>query len=61
MIESELIILYINGICKVTDLLKVIIFADDTNKFCSEKHLKERLFAFGWESGILKCWIDINK
>lgn len=61
MIDPELIILYINDICKVTDLLKVIIFADDTNIFCSEKQLTEHLFAFERESEILKCWIDVNK
>lgn len=61
MIDSESIILYIIDICKVTDLLKVIIFADDTNIFSSKKPLKERLFAFEREPEILKCWIDVNK
>ena len=30
-----LFILYLNDICKVSDILEFILFADDTNIFCS--------------------------
>ena len=30
-----LFLIYINDICKVSDLLKFVLFADDTNIFCS--------------------------
>ena len=34
-----LFIIYINNICNVSDVVKCVLFADDTNIFCSEKIL----------------------
>ena len=40
ILGPKLFILYINDICNVTDILNFILFADDTNIFCSRKILK---------------------
>ena len=34
-----LFLLYINDLSKVSDLVEFILFADDTNIFCTEKDL----------------------
>ena len=36
-----LFILYINGLCKVSEILKFVLFADDTNLFASGSDLKQ--------------------
>ena len=36
-----LFIIYINDICNVSDVVKCVLFADDTNIFCSEKNLTD--------------------
>lgn len=61
VIGPKLFLRYINDICKVTGLLKFVIFADDTNLFCSGKHLKELVFAVERKLEVLKCWFDVNK
>ena len=33
-------IIYISDLCQVSDILKLIIFADDTNLFCSSNDIK---------------------
>ena len=35
-----LFIIYINDLCQVSDILKLIMFADDTNLFCSSNDIK---------------------
>ena len=35
-----LFIIYINDLCQVSDILKPIMFADDTNLFCLSNHIK---------------------
>ena len=53
--------LYINDICKVSTLLKYVLFADDTNLYCSGKNLEWLLNAVEVELKRLKTWFDINK
>ena len=60
VIGPILFILYINDICNVTKLLKCVIFADDTNLFCSGKRLKDLLFIIEKELEIIKSWFDVN-
>ena len=36
-----LFIIYINDICNVSDVVKCVLFADDTNILCSEKNLTD--------------------
>lgn len=37
---AKLFILYINDICNVDKVIKLILFADDTNIFCSANDIK---------------------
>lgn len=39
VLGPKLFILYINEICKVSNLLQYVVFADDTNLYCSGKSL----------------------
>lgn len=39
VLGPKLFKIYINDICRVSNLLKVILFADDTNIFCSGDNL----------------------
>ncbi len=54
-------ILYINDICNVSKILKLALFADDTNIFCSGDNLQEILQVLTSEMGKLKGWFDRNK
>lgn len=40
-----LFVLYVNDICEVSKLLKLVLFADDTSIYCSGQHLKQLLNA----------------
>ena len=61
ILGPKLFILYINDICKVSNILKFIIFADDTNIFCSGENLQQLLRVVSDELGKLKLWFDANK
>ena len=37
----KLFIMYINDICKVSQVFKYILFADDTNLLCCDRDLNE--------------------
>ena len=41
VLGPKLFILYINDICRVSKVLRLVLFADDTTIFCSGKNLKE--------------------
>lgn len=52
--------LYINDSFKVTESLKFVIFADDTNLFGSGKNIREPLDTVKGELEILKkCFLEI--
>lgn len=53
--------LYINGICKVSKVLKMVLFADDTNIFCSGDDLQHLLDELTTEISKVKFWLDKNK
>lgn len=61
VLGPKLFILYINDICEVSKLLRFVLFADDTNFFCSGDDLKT--LSENTESEIvkLKIWFDVNK
>lgn len=61
VLGPKLFILYINDICKVSKLLKFVLFADDTNLYCSGKSLEQLLNTVERELKVLKKWFDINK
>ena len=56
-----LFIIYINDICKVSDVVKCVLFADDTNIFCSEKNLTDLQLTLNRELGKLFVWFSVNK
>ena len=39
ILGPKLFIMYINDICNVSNILKFVLFADDTNIFCSGKDI----------------------
>ena len=41
ILGSKLFIMYINDICKVSQVFKYILFADDTNLLCCDRDLNE--------------------
>ena len=61
ILGPKLFILYINDICKVSNILKFVIFADDTNIFCSGENLQKLLEVVSNELEKLKLWFDANK
>ncbi len=58
---TKLLIFYINDICKVTNLLKFVIFAYDTNIFCTGDDLQHVLKIVTKEMNNLKLWFDSNE
>ena len=59
ILGPKLFIMYINDICKVSQVFKYILFADDTNLLCCDRNLNElvrvprKYNAYGKEC--LKC------
>ena len=41
ILDPILFIIYINDLCNVSDLLKFVLFADDTNLFASGTDIKQ--------------------
>ena len=56
-----LFIIYINDICNVSDVVKCVLFADDTNIFCSEKNDTDLQLTLNRELGKLFVWFSVNK
>ena len=61
VLGPKLFILHINDICKVSKLLKLVLFADDTNIFCSGDDLAVLLKDLTEEMIKLKNWFNYNK
>ena len=53
--------LYINDICNVSNLLKFVLFADDTNIFCSSTSLHDLRGTINRELGKLFVWFSVNR
>ena len=58
---TKLFILYINDICNTSNVLKFILFADDTNSFCTGSNLKEICQVITSELEKLNLWFSLNK
>ena len=56
-----LFILYINDIGNASDVVKCVLFADDTNIFCSERNLTDLQLTLNRELGKLFVWFSANK
>ena len=54
-------IIYINDICNVSDVVKCVLFANDTNIFCSERNLTDLQLTLNLELGKLFVWFSVNK
>ena len=61
VLGPKLFILYINDIFKVSNILKLVVFADDTNIFCSGDDLNQIMKVLKSELSKLKQWFDRNK
>ena len=56
-----LFIIYINDIiCNVSDVVKCVLFADETNIFCSERNLTDLQLTLNRELGKLFVWFSVN-
>ncbi len=61
VLGPKLFVLYINYICKVSKVLKMVSFADDTNLYCSGKSLEQLLNTVELELRVFKKWLDDNR
>lgn len=61
ILGPKLFILYINDICNCSDILKFILFADDTNIFCSGKDPAQLSKIVSDELQKLHIWFSVNK
>ena len=56
-----LFLLYINDICNASNLLKFVLFADDTNIFCSSTSLHDLQDTINRELDKLFVWFSVNR
>lgn len=56
-----LFLLYINDIVNATDVLQLILFADDTNIFLSDTNLDRLILTANYELAFIVKWFDSNK
>ena len=57
----KLFILYINDICNISPVLNFILFADDTNLFCTGSNIHTVCKTVTCELDKLNCWFAVNK
>ena len=56
------IIIYINDtLCNVSLVVKRVLFADDTNIFCSDRNFTDLQLTLNRELGKLFVWFSVNK
>ena len=61
ILGPTLFLLYINDICNVSEIFKSILFADDTNFFCSGKSMNQLCNRVFGELSKLNKWFAVNK
>ena len=61
ILGPTLFLLYINDICNVSEIFKSILFADDTNFFCSGKNVNQLCNRICGELSKLNKWFAVNK
>ena len=61
ILGPKLFILYINDLCNISTLLKCILFADDTNIFCSGKDETQLSKTINTELRKLHIWFSVNR
>jgi len=57
----KLFIMYINDICKVSQVFKYILFADDTNLLCCDRDLNELISMINGGLQQLQTWFSANR
>ena len=61
ILGPKLFILYINDICNVSEIVKLILFADDTNIFYSDHDINNLCTTMSNELDKLHAWFTVNK
>ena len=61
ILGPKLFILYINDLCTVSNITKCVLFADDTNIFCTGEDIQQLLQVMTTELSKYKQWFDNNK
>ena len=61
ILGPKLFILYVNDICNISKILKFVIFADDTNIFCSGHDAMQLSRYLSNELDKLSVWFAVNK
>ena len=54
-------IIYVNDLCKMSEFLKLIISADQTNLFCKSKTVKTLFFKANIDLEKISEWFQANK
>ena len=57
----KLFIMYINDICKVSQVFKYILFADDTNLLCCDRDLNQLVRVINGGLEQLQTWFFVNR
>ena len=60
ILGPKLFIMYINDICKVSQVFKYILFADDTNLLCCDRDLNEIVTVITGGVEQLQTWFSVN-
>ena len=61
VLAPVLFLLYITDICNVSNLLKFVLFVDDTNIFCSSTSLHDLQDTINRELAKLFVWFSVNR
>ena len=61
ILGPKLFILYVNDICNISKILKFVLFADDTNIFCSGHDAMQLSRYLSNELDKLSVWFAVNK
>ena len=61
ILGPKLLILYINDICNISEIMKFVLFADDTNILCKYENYVSLCDLVNIEMSKLSKWFSINK
>ena len=61
VLGPKLFNLYINDLCNVSNVLRCVLFADDTNMFCTGDDIQQTMMVLTTEMNKYKLWFDRNK
>ena len=61
ILGPKLFILYINDICNISPVLNFILFADDTNLFCTGSNIHTVCKIVTCELNKLNCWFAVKQ